>query len=892
MSSTEESAGAARMALAAMLHDLGKFAERARIDVDSQTLESNCHQYCPSREAGGRSWFTHKHAAYTAVAMDLLESRGLLPPIVGTNLYPFQDWRGKEADDSLINAAARHHRPETYLQWIIATADRVASGFEREEFDQYNCSEEGTSTGKNHYTARQLSLFEQVRLSDQEEERQLEWRYPLKPMSVAALMPQPSADCEGSNKTAAQAEYHESWERFLSAMEKIPESHKSNLPLWLDHFESCWLTFTHAIPSATAFGVRPEVSLYDHAKAVAALATSFWKYHEDRGDDPSDVATSTRYREDWGEKKLLLVQGDLFGIQDFIFASGGSTRKRAAKLLRGRSFQVALMTECAALRVLDELGLPSTSQITNAAGKFLIVAPNTKETIEALERVRNEFDEWFLKNTWGRTGVGLVWMPAACNDFLRRKGNRRNFQGLMKDLFDQLDQAKRQRFDLCSDRRQPVFEEYLDAFSADLGVCQVDDRSPATVQLDENVFISQMANDQITIGNLLTKKDRLLITREPLNHNTLEMDIFGYYVSFTDSENASGKFGRIAADGTLLRAWDFSLPNSAEEDLFHGYARRWINGYVPRFSETDEYFEGRYARLKATEDELDIGDVKTFNHIACDDLQLDDNDDWVGVDALMTFKGDVDNLGSIFQEGLEGQTFAKMAALSRQVNSFFAIYLPWLCQERYPNTYTVFAGGDDFFLIGPWRSQMNLARDMRSAFSKYVAGNPEIHFSAGLSMSRPGLPVRYLAERGEAALESAKEHESQEGALKNAVTCHGQTLGWDDFERLSQSTKELEDLAERERLSTGYIYGLLSLVDMAENLRSKSVRPENAMWHSRFAYRTRRMIDRKGGLKEEERKKLHNEITQVIAANGIDRYAGDYRIALTTYLYKNRKTGA
>ena len=43
-----------------------------------------------------------------------------------------------EATDSLINAAAAHHKPDTFLQWVVATADRVASGFEREEFDQYN----------------------------------------------------------------------------------------------------------------------------------------------------------------------------------------------------------------------------------------------------------------------------------------------------------------------------------------------------------------------------------------------------------------------------------------------------------------------------------------------------------------------------------------------------------------------------------------------------------------------------------------------------------------------------------------------------------------------------------------------------------------------------------
>jgi CRISPR-associated protein Csm1 len=90
------------------------------------------------------------------------------------------------ADDSLINASARHHRPETFLQWIIATADRVASGFEREEFEKYNEAEDKTETGLNHYQARQLSLLEQIKVLKEGEKpeeissAELKYRLPLK----------------------------------------------------------------------------------------------------------------------------------------------------------------------------------------------------------------------------------------------------------------------------------------------------------------------------------------------------------------------------------------------------------------------------------------------------------------------------------------------------------------------------------------------------------------------------------------------------------------------------------------------------------------------------------------------------------------------------------------
>lgn len=76
------------------------------------------------------------------------------------------------------------------------------------------------------------------------------------------------------------------------------------------------------------------------------------------------------------------------------------------------------------------------------------------------------------------------------------------------------------------------------------------------------------------------------------------------------------------------------------------------------------------------------GAGKTFGHIACEDRQpRDERGGWQGQSALMTLKGDVDNLGLVFQKGLAEPTFAKMAALSRQMNAFFAVWLRPLCRK-------------------------------------------------------------------------------------------------------------------------------------------------------------------------------------------------------------------
>ena len=881
----------ARVALAAFLHDLGKFAERAKIDTSSETLESNQQIYCPhhKKSTDDKGWFSHKHAAYTAIALDRIEAH--LPPLKGQNVEPFATWGSDDVDDSLINGAAKHHKPDTFLQWIIATADRVASGFERNEFEEYNKAREGTATGKDHYTARQLTLFEQIRLYDKSRKQtyRYRYRYKLKPLCPDALVPVPAEGYEPESRAEAQREYKALWDGFTEGLGKIPESHRKNLPLWLDHFESLWGCYTHAIPSATAFNTRPDVSLYDHSRATAALAVALWRYHHERKDDTERATRVMRNREDWNEQKLLLIQGDFFGIQDFIFATGGETRKRAAKLLRGRSFYISLLTECAALKILDKLGLPATSQITNAAGKFLIVAPNTEGIRNTLGQVQQELDEWFKTNSWAVSGIGLAALPACCNDFLKQQGDEENtpFQRLMTRLFEALENAKLKRFDLCNQQPEAaIFTGFLEQFHNNKGVCEIDGHSPAT-QVDDGISISDLAHDQIRVGEYLTKYERFLITRNELDHNTLRLPIFGYHVSFTRDEEITGQFSRLAIEGKLLRAVDFSLPQASATALWNGYARRYINGYVPRFRQDDLDNKDKY---KSVEEAIGIEPdaVKSLNHIACEGA---------GIHALMTLKGDVDNLGLIFQQGLArsdkndknghkgGLTFAKMAALSRQMDAFFTIYLPYRCQKDYPDTYTVFAGGDDFFLIGPWHSQIRLAKEMQQWFSEYVTRNPEVHFSVGLFMTKPGLPIRYLAEQSERALEKAKKYNSQDcqPAPKNAVTCYGHSIGWDSFKKLIEQSDELETLAGEIELSTGYLYSLLQFTDMQSEISEK---PEKALWHSWFAYRTKRMLERIRGL---DTRQWHNKLADAIAHRGIETYAQAYKIALFTYLYKHRK---
>jgi CRISPR-associated protein Csm1 len=880
----------ARVALAAFLHDIGKLAERAGIEHHGR-LAAHRTLYCPWHQEGSdarRGYHSHIHAAYTGLAWDELEATGHFPDL-RRDSPPFATAADDNATDSAVNAASAHHRPDTFLQWIVATADRVASGFERDEFDsQYNNKKER----ENHYRARLLTLLEQIGRGPIRE-GELEWRYALQPLAPASIFPQRAKACTPRDDASARAEYLALWQALLGGIERIPKAHLSSLPLWLDHFDSLWLTMTHAIPSATAFGTKPEVSLYDHSKATAALATALWRWHHEHG--RFDVRA---LREGWAEEKFLLIQGDVFGIQDFIFAEGGATQKHAHKLLRGRSFQVSLFAECAALKLLDALELPPTAQIINAAGKFLIVAPNTAAAQTTVARCRRELNDWCLAQAYGEIGVGLASTPASCNDFAAGR-----FGELTRRLFAALDTAKHQRFDLCADNARSIFDGFLERFDNTLGVCAINGRHPADREASarRGYALSRLADDQIRIGEQLTRHARLLVTRDAETLPALGLDYFGYRLTIVPAAEESGKYGELARRGTLLRVWDFDAAE-ADGTLWRGYARRFVNSYVPRFDASDVQTQGKYGRWQdeaelsppGNGDQQGVAAIKTLNLIACEDRQQTNPERWQGEIALVAIKGDIDNLGSLFQQGLEKPTFAKMASLSRQINGFFALWLPWFCEHgrderqvaRYRNIYTVFAGGDDFFLIGPWESTLALATTLREQFSAYVA-NPNISFSAGLTMAHPKTPVRQLARSAETALEAAKDHPG-----KNAVTLWQRSVSWADWQTLmGQRRSALEALMEGSgghgaAFSSGLTYALLLLSDQAE-----SKRPEDAIWRSQLHYRLARFFrDRVKGdeAARTRREQLLNDAIREIGG-ALATYKGAYRLPLSVLLYRQRE---
>ena len=172
---------------------------------------------------------------------------------------------------------------------------------------------------------------------------------------------------------------------------------------------------------------------------------------------------------------------------------------------------------------------------------------------------------------------------------------------------------------------------------------------------------------------------------------------------------------------------------------------------------------------------------------------------------------------------------------------------------------------------------------MQQAFSRYVAENPEIHFSVGMVMSKSNIPVPRLGDLAEEALEKAKGIDkgktvsTAEG--KNAVTIFNRSVKWADWKQLCDLEEEIHRLADTYKISTSYLYSLIRLCEQAANTENI----ESTMWRS---YRTARYVTDK--LPKETRNKALSEISISLGDKGIGSYKLNFAIPLTNYFYQKR----
>lgn len=570
----------------------------------------------------------------------------------------------------------------------------------------------------------------------------------------------------------------------------------------------------HAVPASRDRRQQPDVTLFDHSRIVAAFAACLACQYEDGSRTAHELKGQFR-----------LVGISLGSIQKFIFrvippiderdrpdeatnAAGGLTGARGmARRLRARSLYVSLLSWLAARRVLDDLGLPATNLISNAGGRAILLLPDTDSYQTQITNSLKRIEQWYMQQIGG-----VLRLDIAQSDSLSDAAfHADNFAQTFRDLDHRLATA-RWRFGWPDLQKTEGWE--------DAGWIQQD----LSLPIDRKDFNQSMAKlgQKLPLANYISLQsgDQGLCPA---------LDVFGYRVSFHQERPASGlTFSmRVAADEltTPLFVTARHIPTATADVLARLQGRSFAN--------QENLADG--ARSE--------GEVLTFEQIA--QLSVDEHGNPIGQPMLGALKADVDRLGMILSYGL-GQrvSFGRFGSLSRTLDLFFKGFLAEKLQTEFSNVYTIFAGGDDLFLVGPWYDLVRLIEKLRIWFGQLVCESKNLTFSAGLVFAGPTTPVNHLAHEAETALEAAKD------SGRNRITIGSVTLSWEHFQAALKLHRLLLSESrpgnDRRSINPSFLYRLLQYGRMGERVRNSKPTehraPTDLKWRAQLSYDLKRNL--------------------------------------------------
>ena len=528
------------------------------------------------------------------------------------------------------------------------------------------------------------------------------------------------------------------------------------------------------VPSSTAKGEVCDISLYDHVKMTAAIASSMWRYLQAHHISDYKDFCMTHNEMHRQEETMLFISADFSGIQKFIYRV---PTKGAMRMLRGRSFYLQMVMENIIDEILEKLGLSRANLIYSGGGHFYMLADNTEETQTILEDAFHHINEELMHSYGTSLYVAAGWVPVSAND-LREEGMGK--KNMFRRVNEVIAQKKQSRYDASMVAMLTDETSELNHIEGGMRECALCHRSVKESELspyqapsengDEVMQVCSQCNGMYILGrDIIDHKPVFAALNQPVEGSlSLPSPFDSCYL-----KTASMDMGHTWLDtGILKRVYAKNMSVTSEEIG----TRLWI---------------GDYACQNEKGKALDFEEMATYSGGSTEEK---------GIKRLGVLRADVDWLGAVFMAGLKlkYRTFSRYAALSRNLSMFFSHLITAICEKNLPqgqkpfylfqakekNRYihVVYAGGDDLFLVGAWDDLLETAVDLRETFRHYTNG--KLSFSAGLGLFSPSYPVIRMAQETGALEDLAKKAPGKDSMALFGIG-EGETpvFTWDEFEK-------------------------------------------------------------------------------------------------------------
>lgn len=591
------------------------------------------------------------------------------------------------------------------------------------------------------------------------------------------------------------------------------------------------------VPSSTSSEEVPDISLYDHMKLTAAVASCILQYAEKNNIVDYKTEFFTEYKKFYDKDVFLMASLDVSGIQKFIYTI---TSKDALKMLRARSFYLEIMMEHVIDELLSRLNLSRVNLIYSGGGHCYLLLPNVEECKEIFNTFMDEVNEWFLEKFDVSLYIAGAYTPCSSNALNNEPYEKAPYAAIYKALSEQISSKKSHRYTPAQllQLNNHKFQDY----TRECKVC----KSIANVNSEGRCSICESLT---SISKDVLEKDFFTVVPD-VGQNGLELPFDCKLVADTEIRIRE----RMREGGEFERAYSKNRRHVGK----HISTNLWVGDYTS--GDTFEEF------AKAAE----------------------------GIERIGILRADVDNLGDAFVNGFKNPanddkyvTLSRTATLSRQLSLFFKYHINGILkhpefeikddEDRKGRKATiVYSGGDDLFIVGSWNHIIELSVDIRRAFEKYTEGT--LSLSAGVGVYQSSYPISVIADEV-----AEMESESKRYPGKNAITIFEDgkrhvvradseytisdgSYSWQDFE--DKVISEKFELIKRffSRFDESDNYGKAFLYRLLDLIRNQ----ENKINFARYIYLLARMEPR-----ENESKEIKDAYTDF--SNQMYRWMENYR---------------
>jgi len=692
--------------LAALLHDIGKFLHRGNTD------------------------YRGDHQNASAIFLDNFKLK-----LKNDSLYDFE----------LVRTLVKYHH--SLKKEFTSESDYYKNESESEktwrfitllkDADSYSCKERNIEQQRRKDHAGEVapldSIFSQIALGGKNNSQEIKtrpkyYRYRINPINPLSSFPEQFTALEKGEIPNHVKTFEDNLPNFskLTTFDNV-------LTLWLSLLEQ----YTWCIPSDARYE-ESDVSLFDHLRSTSAIAACLFKQHI--------RAISEGKRRLDRKNEFILIGGDFSGIQNYIYSVTNKGSGGAAKRLRARSFFITAFVETTIHKILHRLDLPLSCNLFSAGGKFLLLAPNvdglkSKKVEKELEGLRVEVSEDILSTFFSQFTFTLSWIPI---EGFKEEFKVYNFFKTADEIFYELEKEKLRKsksvlmidgkWDVEKFKATEIYKEYKGRED-----CRICGKGPAICHdkdKDEDVRTCFICNrDKFVIGKALPKTKYIGFGKGALSEKIDQKNLIRIFHRDKEREEDPDYYIKLLTDKEIDDREFYLAYNIMTEEERSKVTERWVSlrkylaNYVPKKN----------------------GNIESFEEIAGYSVWKDENGgEKKGSVLLGILKADFDNLGLIFSKGFEiprkeeekltdgdRKTMSRYLTLSRMIDLFFSGWMREVMEKndkekiisslseiediedkerlkRYLNRdeidfskiYTVYSGGDDLVLVGPWETMI------------------------------------------------------------------------------------------------------------------------------------------------------------------------------------------